>query len=97
MKSEKDVKSAVKKILTDAGAWYFMPVQCGYGRHGIPDFIACYHGRFVAIETKFNGRKPTPRQAKELLLIGACGGLSMVIDETNVHDLERALDDMARC
>lgn len=95
MKSERDVKNAVKKVLSDVGAWWFLPVSCGYGKHGIPDFVACYKGRFIAIETKFGGKKPTPRQAKELLLIGACGGLALVIDETNVHDLKRALDELA--
>ena len=69
MKNEKDVKKAVKKILseyTGAGMWYFMPPANGYGRSGIPDFIGCYKGNMFGIETKFGYNDPTANQVREI-------------------------------
>lgn len=50
------LKKAVKKALTEQGFWYFMPMQNGMGVVGIPDFIVCARGLFVAIETKAPGK-----------------------------------------
>jgi hypothetical protein len=49
---EGKVKDAVKKILREHGIWFYMPVQNGMGVTGIPDFVCCWHGEFIAIETK---------------------------------------------
>jgi hypothetical protein len=92
MKNERDVKEAVKKILSGAGVWFFMPVQCGYGRYGIPDFICCCRGRFVAIETKFSNRKLTRHQERELHAIVGAGGAAMVITEKNLNLLKSLLE-----
>lgn len=92
MKNEKDVKAAVKKVLDDASAWWFMPVQCGYGRYGIPDFICCYQGRLIAIETKFSTRKLTAHQEQELRKIEDAGGIALVITEKNLDQLKNLLE-----
>ena len=92
-RSEADVKKAIKKILDDAGAWYFMPVSAGYGKHGIPDFVCCLYGRFLAIEAKHNGNMPTALQAKVLKDIAEHGGGVLVIDETNIYLLQKAIQD----
>lgn len=55
-KTEKAVKDAIKKVLSRVACigspkvWYYMPSSL-YKR-GIPDFICCIRGRFVAIEAK---------------------------------------------
>ena len=85
MKNERDVKAAVKEILKAAGAWWFMPVASGYGRQGIPDFIACVDGKFLAIETKFGGNTTSPLQKRELEAIELANGTALVIDEGNVQ------------
>jgi hypothetical protein len=87
MKNEADVKKRVKQILKELGAWYFMPVPTGYGVQGIPDFICCYRGLFIAIETKYGGNKPSKWQAIRLREISEHGGYSVVIDENNVEEL----------
>ena len=88
MTPEKKVKTKVTKILKELGAYYCMPATGGYGASGVPDIIACYKGRFIGIECKANGNKPTALQQKHLREISIAGGVSLVIDETNIDMLE---------
>src|SRR5690606_41709217 len=62
MTPEGRVKEKVKALLRRYGAYYFMPVQYGYGAPSV-DFLVCHQGFFAAIETKAEGKKPTKRQA----------------------------------
>ena len=86
-KPEDKVKKKVVEKLKNMGAYYFYPVTGGYGGSGVPDIIACYEGYFVGIECKAGNNKPTPLQQKNLRDISKCGGLSMVINESNVHTI----------
>ena len=52
MTPEAKVKKKVKQILDDISCYHFSPQTGGYGKSGIPDIIACYKGRFIAIECK---------------------------------------------
>lgn len=88
MTPEGKVKNKVKKVLTGVGAYWAMPMGTGFGNAGVPDFIACYRGRFIGIECKANGGKPTALQLKNLDQIIESGGLAFVIDEVNVENLE---------
>ena len=87
MTPEAKVKKKVKKILEDHGAYYAMPIGAGFGNAGVPDFLICFKGRFIAVECKANGGKTTKLQAKHLEDIRAAGGVAVVIDENNVDDL----------
>ncbi len=89
MTSEKSVKDAVKRRLKKAGAWYTMPYQSGYSQAGVPDFIVCHEGLFWGIECKFGRNKPTPRQEEEMRRIREAGGRTLVINETNIDEVER--------
>ena len=89
--SESDVKDDIKKILTKHGVWYFMPSMNGYGRSGIPDFVCCIMGRFLAIEAKFGRGTTNINQDRELLAISKSGGVSMVINEVSMPTLEAYL------
>ena len=91
MKNEADVKSEVKKILKSLGAWWFMPVQTGYGVQGIPDFIVCLNGKFVAIETKYGGNKVTAHQAMQMEKIENASGTALIVDEKNLFNLAARL------
>lgn len=88
MTPEKKVKEKVKTILKKLNAYYCMPATGGYGASGVPDILACYKGKFIGIETKANGNKPTALQQKHLRDISITGGISLVIDETNIDMLE---------
>lgn len=91
MKNEKDVKAEVKKILTEFGAWWYMPVQTGYGVKGIPDFVACINGKFVGVETKFGANKESAWQKKQGNSIREAQGLYFVINEKNLDALRLSL------
>lgn len=88
MTPEGRVKEAVKKWLKAKGIWYYMPVQGGFGVVGIPDFICCWDGLFLAIETKAPGKRSntTANQDAKISAINAAGGTALVIDD--VQQLE---------
>jgi hypothetical protein len=93
MTPEGKVKAAVKKILTEAGAWYCTPLGAGYGRAGVPDFIVCHRGKFVAIECKAGKGKTTAPQDRELAAIAGAGGHTFVIREDGLGYLKTMLKD----
>lgn len=82
---EKKVKDKVKKILGEHGAYYFMPATGGFGKSGVPDIVACLKGKFIGIECKANGGKPTALQEKNLSEIMNKGGLAVLVDETGIE------------
>jgi Holliday junction resolvase len=84
---EAKVKRVVVKQLKELGAYYFYPVTGGYGGSGVPDIIGCYQGRFFGIECKAGKNKPTPLQEKNLTDISNNGGIAVVVNENNMHDV----------
>jgi hypothetical protein len=88
---EEHVKEDVKEILKRHGVWSFMPIGGAFTAVGIPDFIGCFHGRFIAVETKFGRNKLSAWQERVLGLIKEAGGIALVINETNLQDLENEL------
>lgn len=91
MTPEGKVKQQIKKILDAYDVYYFMPHGGMFGNIGVPDFVACYHGWFLAIEAKAKGNKPSPRQEKHLQAINNHGGRGLVIDENNLDSLTKLL------
>ena len=89
--TEKWVKRQVVSRLRELGAYYFYPVASGYMSSGVPDIVACYKSKFIAIECKANGNKPTPLQLKNLNEINLCLGIALVIDENNLDDVTARL------
>jgi hypothetical protein len=85
---EKNLKADVKKLLKEAGAKYFMPVPTGFSE-GAVDFLVCYLGAFLAIETKIAPRKPTPLQEQFLNEITEAGGYAVVA--YGLEDVKTAL------
>ena len=94
MTPEAKVKAKVKKVLSEVGAYYAMPIGTGYGNAGVPDFLVCVRGRFIGIECKANGGKPTALQLKNLADIEAAKGLAFIIDENNVAELRNLLENI---
>jgi Holliday junction resolvase len=89
---ERRVKRKVVETLKAMGAYYSMPVASGFGNAGVPDILACYKGRFVGIECKANGGKPTALQRSNLRQIEEAGGTALIIDEMNVGSLRDVLN-----
>ena len=80
---EKVVKDKVTSVLKSEGVYHFFPATHGYGRSGVPDIVGCVNGRFLGIECKANGNKPTALQVRELESIRRSNGVAVVVDETN--------------
>jgi Holliday junction resolvase len=94
MTPEAKVKKKVVALLKQRSVYFFYPVTGGYGRSGVPDIIACYNGRFIGIECKAGKNKPTPLQEKNLKEIQASGGISLVVNEDNISDVEDTLQSL---
>lgn len=92
MTPEAKVKKKVKDLLKLYGAYYAMPIGTGFGNAGVPDFLVCLAGKFVGIECKAGKGKTTALQDKNLEQIKAAGGVSFVVNEDNLDDLESLLD-----
>lgn len=91
MTPEGKVKQVVGRKLKQLGAYYFFPATGGYGRSGVPDIIGCLDGMFFGIECKAGKNKPTQLQVKNLRDIKKAGGVAMVVNEDNAHDVGSAL------
>ena len=85
---ERKVKAAIQRILKQYGVWFCMPATGGYGRSGIPDFLCCLKGKFIAIEAKTRGNTTTALQERELISIESAGGHTFVVNEDLLEALE---------
>lgn len=91
MTPEGRVKMLVKRVLDESKAYHHWPVVNGMGAPTL-DCIACYRGRYLAIETKAPGKKPTERQVRTISQIAAAGGKVLVIDgDAGIAELKRWL------
>jgi hypothetical protein len=90
---EAKVKAKIKAILKAHDIYYAMPIGTGYGNSGVPDFLCCINGHFVAIEAKAGKGVATMLQIKNLDAIQKCGGHPMIIREDNYAYLERVIED----
>lgn len=90
---ESKVKDKIKKILKEHSVYYAMPMGTGYGNSGVPDFLCCVNGFFVAIEAKAGKGETTALQDKNLKEINAAGGYTLVIRETNIDYLKKVIQE----
>jgi len=78
MTPEGKVKEKVKKLLRSYGVYWHMPVQNGMGAPSL-DFICCVRSKYLAIETKTEGKELTPRQKATAKTIEDSGGTVYVV------------------
>lgn len=93
---EGKVKAAVKTWLKARGIWFCMPMGTGYGNSGVPDFICCWNGRFLAIETKAPGKRSntTVMQDNQIMGIHRANGMAIVVD--NIEQLDQLEERLGR-
>ena len=82
---EAKVKAKIKAILKAHNVYYAMPIGTGYGNSGVPDFLCCVNGKFLAIEAKAGKGKVTALQHKTLRAIHDAGGITLVLNEENLN------------
>lgn len=88
---EGKVKAEIKLVLNRLGIYWFCPRGSALGRSGIPDFICCYKGAFLALEAKAGSNKPSKLQDIEIARIRDAEGFALVVTDKNVGDLEPLL------
>jgi pantoate kinase len=91
MTPEAKVKKQIRAILDEWGVYYAMPMGTGYGNSGVPDFLCCVSGWFLAIEAKAGKGKTTALQDAHIEKIRTAQGVALVINEKNIDELVRTL------
>ena len=90
---EKKVKRKVMAQLEEMKAYTVTPMTGGFGNSGVPDVLCCYKGRFVGVECKANGGKPTALQIHNLNSIEIAGGIALLVNESNVDNLTDMIEE----
>jgi hypothetical protein len=90
---EAKVKAKIKAILKAHSIYYAMPIGTGYGNSGVPDFLCCVNGKFVAIEAKAGKGEATALQLKNLRDINNAGGYTLIIRENNLEHLTNVISE----
>ena len=93
MTPEAKVKAKIHAALKAQGAYAVNYIGGLHANNGTPDILACLDGRFIGIEAKAGGNKPTELQLHNLRRIDEAGGLALVINETNLE----LVDDLEHC
>jgi hypothetical protein len=91
--TEKQLRRQVEKFLKSLpNCWFCHPAD--RWTVGLPDFIICYKGKFMAIELKREGRSLTKMQEYTLMKIRQAGGL--VVVAYSLNDVGRFLEGLRR-
>lgn len=90
---EAKVKAKIKAILKAHNVYYAMPIGTGYGNSGVPDFLCCVNGKFLAIEAKAGKGTTTALQEKNLKAINTAGGYTCIINESNLEYLTNVIGE----
>lgn len=82
------VKAKIKAWLKARGIWFCMPIGSGFGNSGVPDFLCCWDGLFLAIEAKAPGkrRNTTVMQDNQIIGIHKSNGIAVVVDDVSQLD-----------
>ena len=98
---EGKVKDKIKELFANISKrypgrlWYCMPMGQLYGKRGVPDFLVCLNGKFLAIEAKAEGGKLAAMQKLELGGIAQAGGYNLVVYPENYASLVRMVNELA--
>lgn len=93
---EAKVKARIRDLLRAKNIWFCTPIGATYGAGGVPDFICCWCGLFLAIEAKAPRKENTvrPLQQMQIDAIRAAGGLAVVVSD--IEQLRSLIDYYAR-
>lgn len=89
---ERSQNRKVAVWLKGKGIYFIKHYGCAYSRVGVPDFLICLEGKFVGVEMKDRGKKPTVRQEIELNKIRELGGIAAWFD--NAEDAINWLEEL---
>lgn len=90
MAKEQDIQTSIMNYISSIGG---LPIKFNnigiYAKAGVSDILACVKGRFVAIEVKKPGKKPTALQNIFIETINQIGGIAFWTD--NLDDVKEKL------
>lgn len=94
MGEEKRIENSIKNWLETNNHWY-IKVQGGSNNpsSGVPDLLACVHGKFIGIEVKTPNGQTTKIQDYQIDQINKSGGIALVV--TSLEQLRMELQDRA--
>lgn len=75
---EKNIENKIKSYLKSKGAYYVKYHGNQFSQVGVADILACYKGRFIAIEVKNETGKPSPLQLANQKMVKDAGGISLI-------------------
>lgn len=76
---EKSYENKIKDYLKSIGAYFIKTHGDRFSKSGIPDILACVNGKFVAVEVKGDGGKPSELQLLHLKMIEKASGLGYIV------------------
>ena len=90
MAKEQDIQTSIMNYISSIGG---LPIKFNnigiYAKAGVSDILACIKGRFVAIEVKRPGQKPTGLQKQFIDAVNLIGGVAFWAD--NLNDVKEKL------
>ena len=90
MTKEQDIQTKIMDYISSIGG---LPIKFNnigiYAKAGVSDILACIKGRFVAIEVKKPGGKPSKLQENFIDGVNAIGGVAFWAD--NLDDVKEQL------
>ena len=90
MTKEQDIQTKIMDYITSIGG---LPIKFNnigiYAKAGVSDILACIKGKFVAIEVKKPGNKPSKLQENFINGINSIGGIAFWAD--NLDDVKEQI------
>lgn len=94
MQLETKFKNKIRPLLNAIPNSIWFKIQ-QVSLRGVPDFLGCINGRFVALELKKDSKsRPTPLQVKVLLDITKAGGYSWIVCPENFEEIYAQLREI---
>lgn len=91
---EQTIQDSIMNYISSIGG---LPVKFNnfgiYAKAGVSDILACIKGRFVAIEVKRPGNKPSAVQLQFITAVNSIGGLAFWAD--NLQDVKDKLKELS--
>lgn len=94
MAKEQNIQTSIMNYISSIGG---LPIKFNnfgiYAKAGVSDILACIKGRFVAIEVKRPGNKPSAVQLQFIAAVNSIGGLAFWAD--NLQDVKDKLKELS--
>ena len=92
MQPEYRIVQNIKKLIRSRGGWVVKIHGGPYQDAGTPDLLACYKGRFIAVEVKTARGVARPEQRAAQQAVAAAGGYSLITHL--IGDVADVLDEI---